>query len=99
MFVILLWSAFISVEEILTKIHHLQFKTMSTTKWKNSSPKIPSRYVYLNDKVLSLVISAGYEGGDFKGKKRVIFLDNLFKFKKLINTIIKETSKSSPIGI
>lgn len=49
--------------------------------------------------MLSLVISAGYEGGDIKGKKRVIFLDNLFKFKKSIYTIIIETYKSSPIGI
>lgn len=54
---------------------------------------------YCYDKMLSLVISAGYEGGDIKGKKHVIFFDNLFKFKKSIYTIIIETSKSSPIGI
>lgn len=62
---------------------------MSTTKLKNSSPKIPSRYVYLNDKMLSLVISSGYEGGDIKGKKkRVIFLDR----KQFYHVLFKNIS-------
>lgn len=44
---------------------HVQHK-----RKKNSSPKkIPSRYVYLNDKRLSLVNYAGYGGGDIKEKK------------------------------
>lgn len=61
--------------------------------------KIPSRYVYLNDKKLSLVNFQDMKVATLKKKNRVIFLDNFYKFKKLIYTIIKETSKSSSIGI
>lgn len=40
-----------------------------------------------------------YEGGDIKEKKCVIFLDNFYKFKKLIYIIMKEIFKLLFIGI
>lgn len=74
-------------------------KACPPQKEKIVHQKIPSRYVYFKDKKLSLVNFQDMKVATLKKKKRVTFLDNFYKFKKLIYTIIKETSKSSPIGI